>query len=37
MRGWVAGTKPHRRRLNDGQNAAVETILAPKDRGPRVP
>ena len=32
MRGWVAETKLHRGRLNEGQKAAVKTILAAKDR-----
>ncbi|MCY4003210.1 MAG: conjugative relaxase, partial [Rhodospirillales bacterium] len=32
MRGWVAETKLHRGRLNDGQKAAVKTILAGGDR-----
>jgi len=32
MRGWVAETKLHRGRLNEGQKAAVKTILAANDR-----
>ena len=32
MRRWVAETKLHRGRLNDGQKEAVKTILASKDR-----
>ena len=32
MRGWVAETKLHRGRLNEGQKAAVKTILAARDR-----
>ena len=32
MRGWVAETKLHRGRLNEGQKAAVKTILTAKDR-----
>ena len=32
MRGWVAETKLHRGRLNEGQKAAVKTVLAAKDR-----
>ncbi|MCY4058902.1 MAG: AAA family ATPase, partial [Gammaproteobacteria bacterium] len=32
MRGWVAETKLHRGRLNEGQKAAVRMILATKDR-----
>ncbi|MCY3701507.1 MAG: conjugative relaxase [Rhodospirillales bacterium] len=32
MRGWVAETRLHRGRLNEGQKAAVKTILAAKDR-----
>ena len=32
MRGWVAETKLHRGRLNEGQKAAVKTILAAGDR-----
>ncbi len=32
MRGWMAETKLHRGRLNEGQKAAVKTILAAKDR-----
>ena len=32
MRRWVAETKLHRGRLNEGQKEAVKTILASKDR-----
>ena len=32
MRGWVAETKLHRGRLNEGQKAAVKTILTTQDR-----
>ena len=32
MRGWVAETKLHRGRLNEGQKAAVKTILTVRDR-----
>ena len=32
MRGWVVETKLHRSRLNEGQKAAVKTILTAKDR-----
>ncbi len=32
MRGWVAETKLHRGRLNEGQKAAVKAILAARDR-----
>ena len=32
MRGWVAETKLHRGGLNEGQKAAVKTVLAAKDR-----
>ena len=32
MRGWIADTKLHRGRLNEGQKAAVKMILSSKDR-----
>ena len=32
MRGWVAEAKLHRGRLNEGQKAAVKTILTAQDR-----
>ena len=32
MRGWVAETKLHRGRLNEGQKAAVKMILTARDR-----
>lgn len=32
MRGWVAETKLHRGRRNEGQKAAVKTILVANDQ-----